>query len=52
MNTGRKTILACVAHPDDEVGCIGTLVNHVEKGDKVVLVVKWLHILTICLFLK
>jgi LmbE family N-acetylglucosaminyl deacetylase len=37
MNTGKKTILACVAHPDDEIGCIGTLVNHVKKGDKVVL---------------
>ncbi len=35
MNTGKKTILACVAHPDDEIGCIGTLVNNVGKGDRV-----------------
>ncbi len=37
MNNEEKTILACVAHPDDEIGCIGTLVNHVNRGDKVVL---------------
>ena len=37
MTNEGKTILACVAHPDDEIGCIGTLVNHVNRGDKVVL---------------
>ncbi len=33
----KKTILALFAHPDDELGCIGTLANHVEKGDNVVM---------------
>jgi LmbE family N-acetylglucosaminyl deacetylase len=33
----RKTVLACFAHPDDEVGALGTLANHVERGDRVVL---------------
>ncbi len=38
MTNEKKTILACFAHPDDEIGCIGTLSNHVDKGDQVVLV--------------
>ena len=33
-------ILAIGAHPDDwEYGCAGTLIRHVQKGDKVYLVV-------------
>lgn len=33
----RKTVFACFAHPDDEVGALGTLANHVDRGDRVVL---------------
>lgn len=32
-----KTILAVFSHPDDEVGCAGTLARHAERGDRVVL---------------
>ena len=32
-----KTIIAIFAHPDDELGAVGTLANHVERGDKVIL---------------
>jgi len=32
-----KTILSLFAHPDDELGAIGTLANHVERGDRVVM---------------
>jgi N-acetylglucosamine malate deacetylase 1 len=32
-----KTVFACFAHPDDEVGALGTLANHVDRGDRVVL---------------
>jgi N-acetylglucosamine malate deacetylase 1 len=35
--SSRKTVFACFAHPDDEVGALGTLANHVERGDRVVL---------------
>jgi LmbE family N-acetylglucosaminyl deacetylase len=35
--TSQKTIFACFAHPDDEVGALGTLSNHVDRGDRVVL---------------
>ena len=36
MTTKRRTILVCVAHPDDEVlGCGGTMARHVDKGDSV-----------------
>jgi N-acetylglucosamine malate deacetylase 1 len=35
--TSQKTIFACFAHPDDEVGALGTLANHVDRGDRVVL---------------
>jgi len=31
-------IMAVFAHPDDELGCIGTLKKHVERGDKVMFV--------------
>jgi LmbE family N-acetylglucosaminyl deacetylase len=32
-----KTVFACFAHPDDEVGALGTLANHRDRGDRVVL---------------
>ena len=32
-----KTILACFPHADDEVNVVGTLLNHVNRGDKVIL---------------
>jgi LmbE family N-acetylglucosaminyl deacetylase len=35
--SSRKTLFACFAHPDDEVGALGTLANHVDRGDRVVL---------------
>ena len=31
-------IMAVFAHPDDEIGCIGTLARHTARGDKVMLV--------------
>lgn len=31
-------ILAVFAHPDDELGCTGTLKKHIERGDEVLLV--------------
>ena len=34
---GKRTVFACFAHPDDELGAIGSLSNHVERGDRVVL---------------
>ena len=35
-----KTIMAIGAHPDDiEFGCIGTIYNHIQNGDYVVMVV-------------
>lgn len=35
----NKTVMAIVAHPDDEVfGCGGTLVKHADAGDKVIIV--------------
>ncbi|MHA1303040.1 MAG: PIG-L deacetylase family protein [Candidatus Heimdallarchaeaceae archaeon] len=37
MNEKPKTIFACFAHPDDELGSIGTLAQHAKKGDKVIL---------------
>lgn len=35
-----KTILVILSHPDDELGCAGTIARHTENGDRVVLV--WL----------
>lgn len=35
-----KTILVVLSHPDDEIGCAGTIAAHVRRGDRVVLV--WL----------
>jgi len=35
--TSRKCVFACFAHPDDEVGALGTLANHVDRGDRVAL---------------
>ncbi len=37
MSNNKKTIFACFSHPDDEIGCMGTLANHVERGDHVIL---------------
>ncbi len=37
MTNQEQTIFACVAHPDDEVSCVGTMSNHVDRGDRVVL---------------
>ncbi|MFC5846905.1 PIG-L deacetylase family protein [Deinococcus petrolearius] len=31
-------IMAVFAHPDDEIGCIGTLARHAARGDEVLLV--------------
>ncbi|MFC4455715.1 PIG-L deacetylase family protein [Deinococcus sonorensis] len=31
-------IMAVFAHPDDEIGCIGTLAKHAARGDQVMLV--------------
>ena len=33
----RKTIWACFAHVDDEIWALGTMANHVSRGDRVVL---------------
>ena len=33
----KKTVLAIFAHPDDELGCIGLLRNHVLRGDHVIM---------------
>ncbi|MCG3219274.1 MAG: PIG-L family deacetylase, partial [Candidatus Heimdallarchaeota archaeon] len=35
MDDKPSTILAIFPHPDDELGCIGTLANHSQRGDKV-----------------
>ena len=35
-----KTLLVALAHPDDEVGCAGTIAMHVRRGNRVVLL--WL----------
>ncbi len=35
--TVTETILGIVAHPDDEIGMAGTLKNHADRGDTVVL---------------
>ena len=34
----KKTIISLFAHPDDELGAIGTLTNHAERGDEVIMV--------------
>lgn len=33
-----RTLLVGLSHPDDEVGCAGTIAAHVGRGDRVVLV--------------
>ena len=33
-----RSLLAVFAHPDDEIGCIGTLAKHSARGDEVMLV--------------
>ena len=35
---GRMRIMAVFAHPDDEIGCMGTLAKHAARGDEVMLV--------------
>ena len=40
MSDPRRVLLVGLAHPDDEVGCAGTIAAHVARGDRVVLV--WL----------
>ncbi len=40
MDGTRRTLLVGLSHPDDEVGCAGTLAAQVEHGDRVVLL--WL----------
>jgi LmbE family N-acetylglucosaminyl deacetylase len=44
------TIIAVFAHPDDELGVVGTLANHVENGDTVyvVLLTKGENASTLC----
>ena len=34
---GRRTVLVALSHPDDEVGCAGTIAAHRAAGDRVVL---------------
>ncbi|NHJ85498.1 MAG: PIG-L family deacetylase [Asgard group archaeon] len=36
-NEEQKVIFACFPHADDEISCVGTLANHVARGDRVVL---------------
>ena len=36
-NADRKTILAIFPHADDEISCVGTMANHIIRGDRVVL---------------
>lgn len=36
-NDKPLTILACFPHADDEMGVLGTLLNHLSRGDRVVL---------------
>ncbi|MFV2016374.1 MAG: PIG-L deacetylase family protein [Candidatus Heimdallarchaeota archaeon] len=36
-DSDKKTILSLFAHPDDELGAIGTLANHAERGDRVIM---------------
>lgn len=33
----KKTIISLFAHPDDELGAVGTLANHAENGDRVIM---------------
>ena len=40
MNETRRTLLAGLSHPDDEVGCAGTLAAQAARGDRVILL--WL----------
>ena len=38
LQSGHELSVAVFAHPDDEIGCIGTLARHAARGDKVMLV--------------
>ena len=33
----KKIIFACFPHADDEISCVGTMANHIARGDRVVL---------------
>jgi LmbE family N-acetylglucosaminyl deacetylase len=37
LSSVTETVLGIVAHPDDEIGMVGTLKNHADRGDTVVL---------------
>ncbi|MCY3411262.1 MAG: PIG-L family deacetylase [Candidatus Heimdallarchaeota archaeon] len=37
MSEETRTVVALFAHPDDELGAIGTLTNHALRGDQVIL---------------
>ncbi len=38
VDSEKKTIVSVFAHPDDELGAIGTLSNHADRGDEVIMV--------------
>jgi len=40
MKSNRRTLLLGLSHPDDEVGCAGTVAAQVARGDRVILL--WL----------
>jgi N-acetylglucosamine malate deacetylase 1 len=38
VTMARMNLMAVFAHPDDELGCIGTLAAHAAQGDRIMLV--------------
>lgn len=36
-SAGGKTLLVALSHPDDEVGCAGTIAAHSARGDRVIM---------------
>lgn len=38
LNEENKTVISLFAHPDDELGAIGTLANHADRGDNVIMI--------------